>query len=159
VTVAGDDLHAFAHGADDRTDRRLTRLLGLSTAVLVAVLLFAVIAVPAIFRGRDSSAAVERGTNLQACRSIAHTAVDQANTVLTDARADVENLTSLGLSALVRNDPATLDKDDANLATARDRVDQAVAELTAANSVYARQVQESKDQPDQFLRDCAKFGN
>lgn len=134
------------------TQKRLLRvvlaLAAISTLATVVIVLFGL---PKIFSSADNSAAVKRGSDLQACRSAYASQV-------TDATTAANDLVLRGLAAVGRSDEAELrllvtDPPGANGAP----IDDARALVVERNNAYLDAVQLSRDDPDAFLEACAEL--
>jgi hypothetical protein len=138
----------------DKTDRRLTVLVWMSFGVLLALTLFALFGYPRIVQSAADSNAIRVSSELSGCRAGYRASIDRASADLDGAKATLEATTFRGLVAVVLNDDTTLQSiveqaDDLNAA-----VDRAQAALEQAVTDYEALIQQSRQDPDQFLDQC-----
>lgn len=123
--------------------RRQANVLAVLTLVMtVGILILAATALPAVFEGRDNTAAVQRGNDLAACRSEARSLIDDAN----------KNISLL----IIRGLRATAEGDDEQLAAIVAESRQAERALIDATAAYRRAVRESVAHPSRFLEECRR---
>lgn len=136
-------------------DRRLNILLGLSAVVLVGILAFATLAVPAILSTDSTTEALDDQSDLQGCRATYRAElVDERMAVLFIAKARLDEATNLGLEAVVRDDDETLQEAASRFLALREGVDRAALSLEQGIESYRNLVTQSTEHPDQFLVGC-----
>lgn len=135
-------------------DRRLNVLLVASLVTLVAVIVFALIAVPKILNNETATKAVSRSNELQACRAQFRVDVDDASSQLQQARARLDVLTNQGLASSVARDEAALLTAVTDSIAARDEVIATAAELDRVTDRYGELVALSRTGEDKFLDLC-----
>lgn len=137
---------------------RLARWTAYVTLALVVALgLGGLILAPAVFSARNNTDEVRRGNELAACRSEMRADIDDATAALEVANSQLVGMLPEGLAAAMNN-PEQLQALLEQATAARADVDQAVADLVAANARYRESVELSTSNPDEFLERCRSTG-
>lgn len=139
----------------ERNDRRLTVLLYIGVGTMILIILFALIATPAILTGASNAEEVKKGTDLASCRIQFSAAVSDAQAALIEAKARLDVNTNEALRA------ATVEPDPQRLVALIDAAPGLEADVTAAIGVsadkraeYRVAVERALHDPDGFLAAC-----
>lgn len=137
-----------------RMDRRLFWLLILSVLTLAGAALVTIIAVPKILNTDSSTDAIRHGNDLTSCRAQFSAAVTEAQTVLFVDKSRLDVLTNQGLRAAIQHDDAALQQ----VIEQSPQLEQAVVDdgvmVQQRTQEYRAAVQQAKDDPDGFVRQC-----
>lgn len=125
---------------DRKFDRRLNVMLAISTLIAIALVVGGLLAIPAIFAGRDNSDRVAQSEAISSCRAVYSSTVSDLNSQLT-----VLNIQGQIANAL---------HDTPQLTKLIDTAEQKVKAEKIAARIFLRQVRLSKEHPEQFLKEC-----
>lgn len=141
---------------DGRKDQAINWIAMVTLLLVAGSLIVASVALPAIFSTSDSVSATKRAGQLRECTTKESAKVTDAQTAVITAGQARDSLTQEFLQALQQGDQATQDRLTAEAPQSRQIVTDLTAALKAANEVYQAKLVQSREHPDQFLKECSE---
>lgn len=123
-------------------------------ALTVLVVAFLAVGTPAVIQSSNTTRQIQRGNDLQACRSIANADVTRARATLDERGVDSDVLINRFVEAVIARDTETLRSLRDQLPDIRSALVAAADDLRSKTDLYNAAVQLSSQDPDQFLTNC-----
>lgn len=137
---------------------RFNTLIRLIVAVVIGIFLamaaVTFIAYPRITQSSEATIAIQRNSDIIACRSALFTGVTRAQTDLDRARTHLEVVNARLFAAALANNTVDRDAAGAELNPTAQLIQAATIELETAQTKYEVGVALSRTDPDTFIAEC-----
>ena len=144
----------------DRENRRshtsvLNIILAFAAITMVAVILFAIVAIPSILTGTSNTEEVKKGTALSSCRARFSIQVSDAQAALIEAKAKLDVNTNRALrAATVERNPGVLAQLVAEAPSLEAAVQRAIDDSAARRAEFRAAGEQAITEPDGFVKQC-----